>query len=64
MSGVKKTMNGDNNKQLHSLNATNRESSIQAWDNKQEMDEKANVYIPSEYSVKKAKDWVDNGSQL
>ena len=63
MTDVKKTLSGVDNKRLQSLKATNKEGTA-AWANGDKKELDTNVYIPAEYSVEKAKNWVDNGSQL
>lgn len=56
-------LSGDNNKGLDKVKPTNRENTA-AWANKQSSLGESNVSIPSDYEIEKAKNWVDNGSQL
>lgn len=56
-------LTGFNNERLEDANATNSEYTA-AWTNIDESNRMTNASIMSEYSVVKAKNWVDNGSQL
>ena len=60
-SSDKNILKGDN-KRLTNKEATNCELTA-AWSNDEKLEEKTKVNIPSDYSVNKAKNWVDNGSQ-
>lgn len=55
-------LSGVDNKKLTSKAPTNNEGTA-AWANDEKLQDRTNVNIPSDYSVKKAKNWVDNGSQ-
>ena len=55
-------LSGVDNKRLTSKKASNCECTA-AWTNEEKLQDKTNVNIPSDYSVNKAKNWVDNGSQ-
>ncbi|MBN7772506.1 CDIF630_02480 family spore surface protein [Clostridium aminobutyricum] len=57
------TLTGFENERLNSVSATNSEYTA-AWSNVDEINRATNLSITSEYSVEKAKNWVDNGSQL
>lgn len=57
------TLSGTDNKKLTDENATNKENTA-AWANMDEIDNDTNINFPSEYFIQKAKNWVDNGSQL
>jgi hypothetical protein len=57
------TLSGMDNKRLDKVDATNSEGTA-AWANMDTMDQNTHVNIPGEYNVEKAKNWVDNGSQL
>lgn len=57
------TLNSAQNKRLNKINATNSEETA-AWANEEKIVNNSKVSIPSEYEVEKAKNWVDNGSQL
>jgi hypothetical protein len=59
----KDNLSGIDNKRLKQTNATNNEGTA-AWANTEKLKEQSQVAIPSEYDVEKAKNWVDNGSQL
>ncbi len=63
MSDKKNTLSGADNKRLHTTEPTNKENTA-AWVNTEGLDHESRVNIPSEYDVEKAKNWVDNGSQL
>lgn len=63
MSGNRNNLNGMENKRLHSTTATNREGTA-AWANADKVEKETNLNIPGDYSVEKAKSWVDNGSKL
>ncbi|NLK36508.1 MAG: DUF3787 domain-containing protein [Epulopiscium sp.] len=63
MSGNRNTLNEAENKRLHSTTATNWEGTA-AWANEDKVDRDTNLKIPGDYSVEKAKNWVDNGSKL
>lgn len=63
MSGNKSNLNGVENKRLRSATATNSEGTA-AWANKDKVETETNLNIPGDYSVEKAKNWVDNGSKL
>ncbi|HEX3023455.1 MAG TPA: DUF3787 domain-containing protein [Lachnospiraceae bacterium] len=60
---TKNTLSGMDNKKLDIVDSTNREGTA-AWANRSRTDKTTNVNIPAEYDVEKAKNWVDNGSQL
>ena len=51
-----------NNKRLTNKEPTNNEATA-AWSNDEKLEEKTKVNLPSDYSVNKAKNWVDNGSR-
>lgn len=57
------TLNSLQNKRLDKIDATNCEGTA-AWANEEKSVNDSKVSIPSEYEVGKAKNWVDNGSQL
>lgn len=57
------TLNSSQNKRLDKIKATNSEETA-AWANEEWAVDDSKVSIPSEYEVGKAKNWVDNGSQL
>lgn len=57
------TLSGIDNIRLNNLKATNNEGTA-AWANMDRKDEISQVNIPAEYDVEKAKNWVDNGSEL
>ncbi len=59
----KNVLNGENNDRLNKTSPTNKEVTA-AWANIEKMQDESQVTIPSEYQVGKAKNWVDNGSQL
>ncbi|SHO51149.1 CDIF630_02480 family spore surface protein [Anaerocolumna xylanovorans] len=59
----KDALNSLQNKRLDKVKATNSEETA-AWANEEKIIDDSNVSIPSEYEVGKAKNWVDNGSQL
>lgn len=63
MSSNRNTLSGEDNKRLHSTTATNKEGTA-AWANVHQVDQETNVSIPGDYSVEKAKNWVDDGSKL
>lgn len=50
------------NIRLEKSDPTNNEGTA-AWANAEKLQDRTNVTIPSDYSVRKAKNWVDNGSQ-
>lgn len=56
-------LNGLNNKRLDKSDATNNEGTA-AWSNSEQIKKISHVTKPAEYDVEKAKNWVDNGSQL
>lgn len=56
-------LNSGQNKRLDKVKATNSEETA-AWANEEKSVNDSKVSIPSEYEVEKAKNWVDNGSQL
>ncbi len=58
-----KTLDGTHNKRLNNVRATNKENTA-AWANEENKIDESQVAIPAEYNVEKAKNWVDNGSQL
>jgi hypothetical protein len=58
-----RNLSGSDNKRLNNVIATNNEGTA-AWANEDRVDEDTNLKIPGEYSVEKAKNWVDNGSKL
>ncbi|MFV0343013.1 MAG: DUF3787 domain-containing protein [Anaerocolumna sp.] len=60
---VEKTLNGTHNKRMNNVKATNSEDTA-AWANMSSKIDESQVAIPGEYNVEKAKNWVDNGSQL
>lgn len=60
---TRKTVRGVNNSRLDNVDATNNEGTA-AWANTNHLEDTTNVNIPAEYSVEKAKNWVDNGSKL
>lgn len=60
---VKNVLDGSHNKGLDKLKPTNRENTA-AWADEKSTLGISNVSIPSDYDVEKAKNWVDNGSQL
>nr|WP_315019759.1 DUF3787 domain-containing protein [uncultured Aminipila sp.] len=57
------TLSGADNMRLNQVDATNNEGTA-AWTNTEEIATITNLNIPSEYNIGKAKNWVDNGSQL
>ncbi|MHC1722333.1 MAG: DUF3787 domain-containing protein [Aminipila sp.] len=57
------TLSGADNMRLNQVDATNNEGTA-AWTNKEQIANITNLNIPSEYNIEKAKNWVDNGSQL
>lgn len=57
------SLNSEKNKRLDTISATNSEETA-AWANEEKIIKHSQVSIPSEYEVEKAKNWVDNGSQL
>lgn len=59
----KNVLSGENNDRLNKTSPTNKEVTA-AWANIEKMQEVSQVTIPSEFEVGKAKNWVDNGSQL
>ncbi len=56
-------LNSYHNKRLDKVDATNSEKTA-AWANEEKCEDDSKVSIPSAYEVEKAKNWVDNGSQL
>lgn len=60
---TRSTLNGADNMRLNQVDATNNEGTA-AWTNTEKTASITNVNIPSEYNIEKAKNWVDNGSQL
>jgi hypothetical protein len=56
-------LNGKDNKRLGKAYSTNSEGTA-AWANSEQVVDVSHVSIPAEYDVIKAKNWVDNGSQL
>lgn len=58
-----KTLSGFDNKRLDCVQPTNQESTA-AWANTDKMPKDTKINIPSDYGTEKAKNWVDNGSQL
>ena len=60
---IENTLSGKDNKRLEKSDATNNEGTA-AWANSEQVIEQSLVSIPAEYDVEKAKNWVDNGSQL
>ncbi len=58
----KEQLSGADNKRLTNKKPTNSECTA-AWSNDEKLQDRTNVSIPSDYSVSKAKNWVDNGSQ-
>lgn len=59
----KNVLSGENNNRLNKTSPTNKEVTA-AWANIEKIQDVSQVTIPSEYEVGKAKNWVDNGSQL
>jgi len=59
----KNVLSGENNIRLNKTHPTNKEVTA-AWANIEKTQAVSQVAIPSEYEVGKAKNWVDNGSQL
>lgn len=59
----KDILSGFHNARLNQSDDTNCEMTA-AWNNMEQIDKETNVNIPSEYQMEKAKNWVDNGSQL
>jgi hypothetical protein len=59
----KDTLSGLDNNRLGKFDATNNEGTA-AWSNSEQIKRISHVSKPAEYSVEKAKNWVDNGSQL
>lgn len=59
----KESLQGEDNKRLHTTNPTNRESTA-AWQNSETEYKVDEVNKPSLDNVLDAKDWVDNGSKL
>ncbi len=59
----KDTLNGLDNKRLGRIDSTNCEGTA-AWANSEQITDTSQINIPSDYEVEKAKNWVDNGSQL
>ncbi len=59
----KDTLSGIDNKRLGRIDATNCEGTA-AWANSEQIADTSQINIPSAYEVEKAKNWVDNGSQL
>lgn len=57
------TLSGKDNKRLGKVTCTNSEGTA-AWANQEQINEDSGVAIPTEHDVVKAKNWVDNGSQL
>ncbi len=55
-------LSGKDNNRLTNTNPTNCECTA-AWSNEDKFQDRTKVSIPSDYSVNKAKNWVDNGSQ-
>lgn len=53
---------GGHNERLEKTDSTNSEGTA-AWQNIGKQQDRTKVTIPSDYSVQKAKNWVDNGSQ-
>ncbi|WP_312649136.1 CDIF630_02480 family spore surface protein [Aminipila sp.] len=60
---TKNTLNGADNMRLNPVDSTNNEGTA-AWTNTEQTASITNLNIPSEYNIGKAKNWVDNGSQL
>ena len=60
---IENTLSGKDNKRLEKSDSTNNEGTA-AWANTEQVIEPSLVSIPAEYDVEKAKNWVDNGSQL
>ena len=58
----KDQLSGIDNKRLTDKDPTNNEGTA-AWANDEKFQDRTNVNVPSDYSVNKAKNWVDNGSQ-
>ena len=63
MNEINNQLTGFNNERLNDENATNSEYTA-AWTNIDASNRATNMSLMSEYSVEKAKNWVDNGSQL
>lgn len=57
------SLSGVDNERINQVYATNNEGTA-AWTNMEQIISNTNVNIPSEYNIEKAKNWVDNGSQL
>jgi len=55
-------LTGLDNKRLTKKEPSHNEGTA-AWANDEKLQDRTNVLIPSDYSVNKAKNWVDNGSQ-
>jgi hypothetical protein len=60
---IENTLSGIDNKRLGQVYSTNNEGTA-AWANSEQVIDNSLVSIPAEYNVEKAKNWVDNGSQL
>lgn len=58
-----KILDGTHNKRINDVRPTNNEKTA-AWANMESKINESQVAIPAEYDVEKAKNWVDNGSQL
>lgn len=58
----KDQLSGSDNIRLKNTYPTNCECTA-AWSNDEKLQDRTNVIIPSDYSVNKAKNWVDNGSK-
>ncbi len=57
------TLSGLDNKRLGQVDPINNEGTA-AWANSEQVESISHVSMPAEYNVEKAKNWVDNGSQL
>lgn len=57
------SLSGADNERINQVYGTNNEGTA-AWTNMEQVSSITNVNIPSEYNIEKAKNWVDNGSQL
>ena len=58
---TKDQLSGIDNKRLTKKEPSHNEGTA-AWANDEKLQDRTNVTIPSDYSVSKAKNWVDNGS--
>ena len=58
-----KALNGKSNRRLNLKNSVDRNTNA-AWADIEKLSPITNVSVPSLENVKKAKEWVDNGSKL